>query len=252
MVVGPAPSPCCGALFLKSNVRFYLTRWHFPFQGIISFMMAIPNDDLQQLRAEIAALAARMIAQDGAEYGNAKRKAARQLLGDEQPATNLLPDNAQIEDEVRKYQALFFGDTQPARLLELRTKALDVMQQLAEFRPYLTGAALNGTAGEHDDIHLQLFADSAKDVTIFLLNRNVNLEISETPHFKGQRHDPVETVSFFWRQEAVHVELYEMNDLRGALKPRADGRPQRADADAVRALIEAANQPQEAAPHEEK
>jgi hypothetical protein len=59
------------------------------------------------------------------------------------------------------------------------------MEQLAEFHPYLTGAVLNGTAGEHDDIHLQLFADSAKEVEIFLLNRNVNIDISETPHFKG-------------------------------------------------------------------
>jgi len=197
------------------------------------------NDDLQLLRAEIAAVAARMIAQDGADYGTAKRKAARQVLGDEQPASNLLPDNVQIEEEVRQYQALFHGATQPARLLELRTIALQVMEALAEFRPYLTGAVLSGTAGEHDDIRLQLFADSAKDVEIFLLNKNVNIEISETPHFKGARHDPVETVSFLWRGEGVHAELYEMNDFRGALKPRADGRLHRADTDALRALLAA-------------
>jgi hypothetical protein len=202
-------------------------------------MMATPFDDLQLLRTEIAAVAARMIAQDGADYGTAKRKAARQVLGDEQPASHLLPDNAQIEQELRQYQALFFGDTQPARLRELRTIALEVMDALAEFRPYLTGSVLHGTAGEHDDIHLQLFAESAKEVQIFLLNRNVNIEISETPHFKGHRHEPVETVSFLWRSEGVHAELYEMNDLRGALKARADGRPQRADAAALRALMAA-------------
>ena len=105
---------------------------------------------------------------------------------------------------------------------------VQVMEQLEQFRPYLTGAVLNGTAGEHDDVHLQLFADSAKDVIIFLLDRDVNIEISETPHFKGARHDPVETVSFHWRKQQVHAELYELNDQRGALKPRADGRPQRA------------------------
>ena len=222
-----------------ANTRFYLTRWRFPFQSIISLMMSTPIDDLQQLRAEIAAVAARMIAQDGADYGTAKRKAARQVLGEDTPGANLLPDNAQIEDEVRQYQALFFGDTQPARLQALRAIALQVMEALAQFSPYLTGAVLNGTAGEHDDIHLQLFAESAKEVEIFLLNRNVNIEISETPHFKGRRHEPVETVSFLWRNEGVHAELYEMNDLRGALKPRADGRPQRADAATLRALMAA-------------
>jgi hypothetical protein len=206
-------------------------------------MMANPNNDLVQLRAEIAARAARLIAQDGADYLTAKRKALRLVWGEEQAPPNLMPDNAEIEEEVRKYQALFLSDSQPGQLRHLREIAVQVMEQLEQFRPYLTGAALNGTAGEHDDVHLQLFADSAKDVIMFLLDRDVNIEISETPHFKGGRHEPVETVSFHWRKQQVHAELYEMNDLRGALKPRPDGRPQRADLNAVRALLDAPGQP---------
>jgi len=200
-------------------------------------------EELQQLRAEIAAVAARMIAQDGADYAGAKRKAALQVMNDERPASNVLPDNAQIEEAVLQYQALFQGATHPARLLALRTAALQVMDALAEFSPYLTGPVLNGSAGEHDDIQLQLFADSAKEVQIFLLNRNVNIEISETPHFKGARYDPVETVSFLWHGEGVHAELYEKHDLRGALKPRPDGRPQRADSQTLRQLMAASDQP---------
>ncbi|MFZ3288930.1 MAG: hypothetical protein WA191_19065, partial [Telluria sp.] len=177
--------------------------------------MPTPIDDIQQLRAQVAAAAARMIAQDGADYASAKRKAARQVLGDEQVASGVLPDNEQVEDEVRKYQALFLGESQPARLHALRTIALQVMEALAQFSPYLTGPVLSGTAGEHDEIHLQLFADSAKEVEIFLLSHDVAIDISETPHFKGRRHEPVETVSFLWHNEGVHAELYELNDLRG-------------------------------------
>jgi hypothetical protein len=209
-------------------------------------MMPTPYDDLQSLRAEIAAVAARMIAQDGAEYAMAKRKAAQQVLGDANPRSNTLPDDLQIEEEVRKYQALFQSG-QPARLLALRQTALRIMRELDEFTPYLTGSVLNGTAGEHDEIRLQLFTDNTKDVEIFLLNRDVNMEISETPHFKGARHDPVETISFLWKDEGVHLELYDLNDLRGALKARADGRPQRADAGALQALIEASTVEQSAA-----
>ncbi|MES2016593.1 MAG: hypothetical protein V4484_08850 [Pseudomonadota bacterium] len=197
-------------------------------------MMPPQNDE--GLRARIAALAARLIAQDGADYGVAKRKAASQLLG-ELAASNLMPDNAEVEEEVRRYQALFMGETQPARLHRLRTVALQVMEALAQFQPYLTGPVLNGTAGEHDDIRLQLFADSAKEVQIFLLGKKIEIAMSETPHFKGARFDPVETVSFMWHKEGVHAELYELDDLRGARKPRADGRVLRADADAVRTLI---------------
>jgi hypothetical protein len=219
------------------NTRFYPTPCHLRFQSNISLMTTVPNDEPQALRARIAALAARMVAQDGAEYGVAKRKAASQLLGDQMPAANLLPDNVEVEEEVRRYQALFQSDTQPARLHRLRSVALQVMDALARFSPYLTGPVLNGTAGAHDDIDLQLFADSAKEVQIFLLDKNIDFSISETPHFKGARFDPVETVSFMWHKEGVHAELYELNDLRGALKPRADGRLQRADAAALRALM---------------
>ena len=200
-------------------------------------MMPKPQDDAQLLRAEIAAAAARLIAQDGADYGSAKRKAARQILGEAPAPANVLPDNAQIEVELRLYQALFKADSQPARLFRLRTMALQVMESLAQFNPFLTGAVLNGTAGPHDDIHLQLFADSAKEVEIFLLNRNVNIDISETPHFKGARHDPVETVSFLWHKEGVHAALYELDDLRGALKARADGKTIRTDIAGLRALL---------------
>jgi hypothetical protein len=84
------------------------------------------NDPLQ-LRAQIAMTAARMIAEDGADYGTARRKAAHKVLGVDKPQANLLPDNIQIEDEVRKYQALFQGPQQAARLRALRTVALDAM-----------------------------------------------------------------------------------------------------------------------------
>lgn len=204
---------------------------------MISVMMTNPMDEAQLLRAEIAAAAARLIAQDGADYGTAKRKAARQVLGDAQAAANLLPDNYQIEAEVRAYHALFLADTQPARLFRLRTLALQVMEALQQFHPFLTGAVLNGTAGPHDDIYLQLFADSAKEVEIFLLGKDVHIDISESPHFKGPRFDPVETVSFLWHKEGVHAALYELDDLRGALKARSDGKPIRTDIAGVRALL---------------
>lgn len=200
-------------------------------------MMTSPNDDLQQLRAQIAATAARLIAQDGADYASARRKAARQVLGVDQPSANVMPDNAEIEDEVRRYLRLFGGSAYLTRLRSLRAKALELMEALAAFRPYLTGAVCNGSAGEFDYIHLQLFADSAKEVEIFLLNQNVSIEIGEAPHFKGARHGNVESVRFDWQRETVVCELYAFEDMRGALKARADGRPQRLDADGLRALM---------------
>jgi hypothetical protein len=197
--------------------------------------MANYSSDMEQLRAEIAAAAARMIAEDGADYGTAKRKAAKQILGNAKVRGEIMPDNAQIEDEVRIYNELFFNDSQPARLLHLRKIALRMMEELAQFSPYLTGAVLNGTAGEHSDIHLQLFTDSPKDVAIFLLNKNASFEVSESSHLTG-RGEPVETLSFMWQKEGVHLAVYATDDLRGAVN-RGSGRIERADIATVRSLI---------------
>ncbi|WP_426114971.1 hypothetical protein [Massilia sp. PWRC2] len=199
--------------------------------------MPTPHPDHGQLRTEIAVRAARLIAEDGADYDLARKKAARQVTGVDASVPNLLPDRLEIEAQVRKYQALFQADSQPVRLMQLRQLAAEVMERLLPFRPYLTGAVLHGTAGIHDDIHLQLFADSSKDVLMFLLDRDIALDIGAAPHFKGSRYDDVETVSFYWRKQQVHAELYELNDLKGALKPRADGSAHRADLTAVRALL---------------
>ncbi|MEO6351635.1 MAG: hypothetical protein ABI575_08000 [Oxalobacteraceae bacterium] len=182
--------------------------------------------DAAALRSKIAAAAARMIAQDGADYASAKRRAAEQILGHDRGRKQrgeILPDNAQIEDEVRIYHALFSGDAQPARLLHLRKTALRLMQDLAQFNPHLTGAVQNGTASEHSELYLQLFTDNPKDVVLFLLNRNVNFEVSEVPQQKHRSsHDPVETLSFLWHNEGVHLAIYGPDDLRSSKKSKSE------------------------------
>lgn len=194
------------------------------------------SSDTELLRAEIAAAAARLIAEDGLDYNTAKRKAAKQVLGNNKVRGDILPDNAQLEEEVRTYNALFFAETQPARLLHLRKLALVVMQELGEFKPYLTGAVLNGTAGDHSDIHLHLFVDSPKDVEIFLLNKGMPFEVSESAH-PVSRKDPIETLSFMWRREGVHLTLFPADDMRH-VKTGRDGRPiERADIPALSALL---------------
>lgn len=217
-----------------------------------------PTLDHARVREEIAVTAARMIAEDGVDYATAKRKAARQVLGTESRAPGeWLPDNEQVETEVREYQALFQAESQPRVLALLRRIALVLMEGLAIHNPYLAGAVFNGTASEHSDIHLQVFCDSPKDVAIFLLNAGVDFETTESAHFAGR--DEVETLSFLWRGQwpaepesrelarqlraetgtpvGVHIALYDMNDVRGARRADATGKTQRGDAAAVRALL---------------
>lgn len=190
------------------------------------------------VRAEIAALAARFIAEDGADYGTAKKKAVKQILGNRKYRADILPNNTQIEEEVRLYNDLFLADTQPARLRYLRELALHLMEDMEQFSPYLTGAVLNGTAGEHSDIYIQLFTSSAKDVEIFLLNKNIQYEVTENTNSNNHRVTS-EILSFLihpkhQQPEGVHLMVYDTDDLRNHRKISSGNR---ADRDAVRKLL---------------
>jgi hypothetical protein len=77
--------------------------------------MAQPSD----LQIEIAAAAARLIAEDGLDYASAKRKAAHEVLGE--GARQTLPDNAVVELEllVATVQLVVVVQTQVLEVLEV-------------------------------------------------------------------------------------------------------------------------------------
>jgi hypothetical protein len=190
----------------------------------------------QYMRIRIAAVAARMMAEDGIEdFAMAKRKAARQLGADE---TQSLPNNDEIETELRLYQSLYQGEEQRERVRYLRREALAAMEQLADFKPYLTGPVLKGTAGRYADIDLQVFADSGKELEIFLLNRNVPYQTSESRYYSGNQARAVSVLSLDWRGTAVRVAVYRPDDERRSVKTSPLGRPlERAGIEAVRTLV---------------
>jgi len=190
----------------------------------------------QHMRTRIAAVAARLMAEDGiVDFAMAKRKAARQLgAGD----TQSLPNNDEVETELRLYQSLYQGQEQRERLRDLRNQALAAMEQLAEFKPYLTGPVLKGTAGRYADIDLQVFADSGKDLEIFLLNRNIPYETMQSRYFSGDQERAVSVLSLDWRGTALRIAVYMPGDERRSVKTSALGRPlERAGLDAVRILV---------------
>jgi len=190
----------------------------------------------QHTRTRIAAAAARIMAEDGIEdFAKAKRKAARQLGLTE---AQLLPNNEEIEDELRLYQALFQSEEQRERVLFLRTQALAAMEQLAEFKPYLTGPVLRGTAGRYADIDLQVFADSCKELEIFLLNHNIPFQISESRHYAGNQMREVSVLSLDWQGTPVRMCVYLPEDEYRGVKTSAQGRPlERAGLDSVRTMV---------------
>ena len=192
--------------------------------------------------AALAAAAARIVVEEGLEYGAAKRKAGKTARGSPRA---VLPSSEAVEDEVRAYLALFCDETQPAELRTLRQLALRWMARLAEFRPHLSGAAWRGTATRLSALHLDLYCDDPKAMEITLINQGIEYDSSSLPSsHPGQRGEPVNVLSLAEYSEALrdtvtlHLSVRDLEDLRGALKPDARGRSWRGDASALRRLLD--------------
>jgi hypothetical protein len=196
------------------------------------------NGRMDSVQSEIAATAARLVVEEGLEYGPAKKRAVKQLGLNARAA---LPDNDMLEDSVREYITLFCADTQPAELAALRRLALVWMERLAPFRPYLAGAAWHGTATRLSDIYLQLFCDDPKSAEIALVDKGVDYEARTVTGFNGHAVEALSLSSKcaeLGEAIGVHLLIHDHDDVRGALKPDAKGRKPRGDAAAVRALLE--------------
>lgn len=191
--------------------------------------------------AEIAAVAARLIVDEGMEYAAAKRHAVRQLG---LPSRAPWPDNDLLEAAVREHIAIFCADTQPQELRALRELALVWMERLSAFRPHLGGAVWHGTATRHSDIYMQLYCDDPKSPEWALLDHRVEYHPGTASDAQGH---PVDALTLRLRSEAMgqwvllHLLVLDHDAVRGALKPDAQGRRPRGDAGAVRALLAAAD-----------
>ena len=187
----------------------------------------------QDMRRRIAHVAARILAEDGSlDYGSAKRKAARQLGA---PDSDNLPDNQQIDEALRSYQALYQAEETREQLELLRQVAIEYMEQLADFDPHLTGPVLNGTVGRNTEINLQLFTDDQKEVEFLLMRlktpyQTAEYRMSDAPGKVYPRfilNDP---------RAPVDLIVYPATDLRTMKRLQADGRPRRIRLTQVRTL----------------
>lgn len=189
-------------------------------------------------KAEIAQSAARLVVEEGMDYGAAKQRAAR-LLGLQ--GRIQWPDNDELEQAVREHIEIFCPDTQPRELAALRRLALLWMERLADFRPHLAGAVWHGTATRLSDIHIQLFCDDSKAAEIALIDRGVSYQARRIKGFHGREVDALSLDSPSTELQAsigIHLMIHDYDDLRGALSADRQDRTPRGNLAAVKRLVE--------------
>lgn len=204
------------------------------------------KDNVQHLRQLVAQQAARMMAEEGiSDFAYAKKKAGKQLGAVEYHA---MPSNAEIEEALKLYNALFLGEAHPENLRDLRQNAFFTMQLLQKFNPHLTGAVLDGTAGLSAETQIHLFADSLKEVEMFLLNQQIPFDVNEKSYRimndgkRDKKGDYRKTVPVFTLETdtgLIKLSVFEVDDIRVATKRAADGsNAARLNLEGVKALLE--------------
>lgn len=189
---------------------------------------------------DLLASAAALVVDDGMEYAEAKRRAARSL-GHRGP----LPSNDLLEAAVREHIAVFHAERQPIELRALRELARHWMRRLSAFRPHLSGAVWRGTATARSAVVLDLYCDDPKVAEIELLNQGLDFDVAAGQAPGRGRGGAVEALSLTVPCPALglHVPLVlwvrDLDDQRGALRPDAGGATWRGDLAALDRLLAA-------------
>jgi hypothetical protein len=192
-----------------------------------------------QLRRALAQEAARIMAEHGIrDFLVAKRKAAERLGVVDGAA--MLPKNREIESALAEYQRLFGGETHLEALHAQRRAALSAMRYLQEFEPRLVGAVLSGTATEHSEVQLHLFAEPAESVSLKLLDEGIPHEVTERRvKLNPERVRAFPGVRFQMDNQPIEATVFPTDGIRQAPVSPVDGRPmRRANAFEVEALLQ--------------
>jgi hypothetical protein len=180
----------------------------------------------RQMRLEVAAEAARIIATEGQHnYHAAKRKAADRIGATERLA---LPSNSEVEDALRRYQGLYGGSAHVENLERLRGMAMDAMYHLQDFHPRLVGPVLDGTANEHSRVTLHVFSDSIESVVLHFLENGIpfSQEQRQIRWFNGD-HRTLPLIVFERQDAVIELMIFDQVHMRQAPPSPIDGKPQR-------------------------
>ena len=180
----------------------------------------------ENLRRVLAQEAARVMAEHGIrDFLFAKRKAAERFGVTDNA---VLPKNIEIEDALAEYQRLFGAEDHIETLYAQRQVALEAMRRLQEFEPRLVGAVLSGTATEHSEVQIHLFADRAESVAIRLMDQGIPHEVTERRvKMNAERVLAYPGVSFEIDAQPVEATVFPMDAIRQAPVSPVDGKPMR-------------------------
>lgn len=180
---------------------------------------------LRQIRLEVAAEAARIIATENQSNFHAAKKKAAARIGISQRAA--LPSNLEVQDALHHYQSLYGGQEHASNLERLRLTAVDAMRLLQAFSPRLVGPVLDGTAGRHSRVSLHLFCDGPEDLLLHFLEHGIPFSQEQRQiRWHDGRYRLVPLLLIERNGVKVELAVFSPIDQRQAPPSPIDGKPQ--------------------------
>ena len=163
------------------------------------------------------------------QYFDAKRMAARRLLG-KSGSRQLrfrpqgLPSNGEIQEALLELAVLTEGHTRLARLFAMRVVALETMRALASFRPRLIGSVRSGHVRRGSDIDLHVFTDDLEPLECYLHGLGWAYDVREVTIQKDGK--PVDYTHVYVEDVfPVELSVYPRMELRRTARSSTDGKP---------------------------
>ena len=113
------------------------------------------------------------------------------------------------------------------------------MHWLSAFEPRLVGSVLSGTATEHADIQLHVFADRPESVALQLIDRGVLHEVTERRvRLDAERTKAYPGVRFSVGARRIDATVFPLDGIRQSPVSPVDGKPmRRADTEELESLL---------------
>jgi hypothetical protein len=158
------------------------------------------------------------------DFHAAKRKAADRIGTNERLA---LPSNLEVQEALISYQSLYGGLQHSINLEKLRQAALQAMQMLDKYTPRLVGPVLDGSAGLHCRVSMQVYCDTAETLILDFLERRLPFRQEQRRLRMNERN--YQTVPVFLIEVSectVELILLPAVCIRQLLPSPIDGKPQ--------------------------
>ncbi len=176
---------------------------------------------VDRLRCALADETAKIIMLEGIkDFRRAKLKASERLGNSN---FGSLPSNIEIEQAISSFQNTFLPEHKEIVFTQ-RKIALEIMQFLQSYSPFLVGPVLEGTSGVNSPISVHVSSDTVENVIDQIKAKGLSVDIAERRLKLNNQLIHVPTICFEYQNFEVEVLVFSLRQQHQLPKSKSQNR----------------------------